>query len=111
MDREIVTLLYLAVCVAAVACIHWRTWRGSVAGFRVAKFSRASCLVRVAAWQFLGLLVPAGSLMLLVGIEEFTKVPLVPERIALLGLGLTALQLLAGPATFIAAISVTRPTA
>lgn len=109
MDREIVTQLYLAVCVAAVACIHWRTWRGSVAGFRAAKFSRASCLVRVAAWQFLGLLVPAGILMLLVGIEEVTKSPLVPERIALVALGLTALQLLAGLATFIAAVVHTRP--
>jgi hypothetical protein len=110
MNPEFVTLLYVCACGTAVAALHWRVWRCSVAGFRARGFSRASCLARVAVWQFLGLLAPAALLLLLVGLEELVRTPLVPERIALLALGLTLLQLLAGLATFIAAIGLTRRT-
>lgn len=107
MSDDLIIPLYLAACAAAVACFHWRTWRRSVAGFLAGRISRASCLGRVAGWQFLGLLVPTGTLLLLVGIEEVAKSPLVPERITLLALGLTGMQMLAGLATFIAALGRT----
>ena len=109
MNDDLVTFLYLSACAAAVAGLHWRVWRRSVAGFLAGKFSRASCLVRVAGWQLLALLAPLGALLLLVGIEEVAKTPLVPERIILLTAAVTFLQLVAGPATFIAAIGRTRP--
>lgn len=109
MNSALVFQFYLAVCAAIVAFFHWRTWRGSVAGFLSGNFLRASCLARVAGWQLLGLLVPAGALLLLVGIEEIVKSPLVPERIIIITAALSFLQLVAGLATFIAAIKRTRP--
>ena len=108
MNSEVVTQLYLVVCAGTVGVAHWRTWWGSVPGFRAGKISRAWCLVRIAAWQLLALLTPCGTLLLLVGIEEITKVPLVPERIVLITAALTFLQLVAGISTFIAAIGQTR---
>ena len=78
-------------------------------GFLAGRISRASGLVRAAGWQLLALLAPIGALLLLGGIEEAVKTPLVPERIILLTAALSFLQLVAGPATFIAAIGRTRP--
>jgi len=109
MSDEVITPLYLAVSAGTVGAAHWRTWWGSVPGFLDGKLSRASCLVRVAGWQLLALLAPIGALLLLVGIEEVAKTPLVPERIILITAALTFLQLVAGLTTFIAAIGRTRP--
>ena len=109
MNDEVITLLYLVVSAGTVGAAHGRTWWGSVPGFLAGKFSRASCLVHVAGWQLLALLAPLGTLLLLVGIEEVAKTPLVPERIILLTAAVTFLQLVAGLATFIAAIGRTRP--
>ena len=109
MNGDLVTQLHLAVCAGILAGCHWRTWWGSVPGFLAGIISRASGLVRAAGWQLLALLAPIGALLLLGGIEEAAKTPLVPERIILLTAALTFLQLVAGPATFIAAIGRTRP--
>ncbi len=109
MSDDVITPLYLAGCAILLAGIHWRVWRRSVAGYLAGGFSRGSCLARAAGWQFLGLLVPAGALLLLVGIEEVAGPPLVPERIILITAALTFLQFGAGLTTFIAAIGRTRP--
>ena len=109
MNDDLVTPLYLVASAGTVGAAHWRTWWGSVPGFLAGDFSRASCLVRVAGWQLLALLAPSGALLLLVGIEEVVKTPLVPERIILITAALTFLQLVAGLTTFIAAIGRTRP--
>ncbi|MBI2813523.1 MAG: hypothetical protein HYX71_04510 [Opitutae bacterium] len=89
MSDNLVTFFYLVGCIVVITELHWRVWWRSVAGFRTGSLTRASCLARVAVWQFLGLLVPVAALLLLIGIEEFAGMPLVPERIALLALGLT----------------------
>lgn len=109
MSDEVITQLYLVVSAGTVGVAHWRTWWGSVPGFLAGNMSRASCLMRVAGWQLLALVAPIGALLLLVGIEEATKIPLVPERIILITGALTFLQLVAGITTFIAAIGRTRP--
>lgn len=109
MSDEVITQLYLVVLAGTVGAAHWRTWWGSLPGFLTGKFSRASCLVRVAGWQLLALLAPSGALLLLAGIEEVAKTPLVPERIILLTAAQTFLQLVAGFTTFIAAIGRTLP--
>ena len=108
MNTEVVSQLYLAVCAGTIVTTHWRVWRHSVPGFLAGRISRASCLARAAGWMFLGLLVPTGVLLSLVGIEEVVNTPLVPERIALATAGLTLLQLVAGLVSFSLAVAQTR---
>lgn len=108
MSGDDITQLYLVLCLALIGAAHWRVWARTVPALAVGRRSRAATLLIVASWQLAGLLVPAGLLMALVGIEEMVNTPVVPERIALGAFGLTALQLLAGLATFGAAVWRTR---
>jgi hypothetical protein len=105
---ELIDPLYLAACTTGVGFAHWRVWACTVPAFAANRHSRARTLLAVAGWMLLALAAPAGLLMALVGIEELAGTPLVPERIALATFGLTALQLLAGLATFAAAAWRTR---
>jgi len=108
MSDALVTRFYLALCFGLIGAAHWRVWARTVPAFAAGRRSRAATLLIVAGWQLAGLLVPAGLLMGLVGIEEVVNTPLVPERIAILAFGWTGLQLLAGLATLGAAIWRTR---
>jgi hypothetical protein len=107
-NDTLVTSLYFLACFGLIGAAHWRTWARTVPAFAAGRRSRAATLLAVASWQLAGLLVPAGLLMGLVGVEEVVKTPLVPERIALGAFGITALQLLASLATFGAAVWRTR---
>lgn len=104
MSDAVVTPFYLAGCFALIGAVQWRVWARTLPAFAAGRRARAASLLAVAGWQLAGLLVPAALLAALIGIEEVIKTPLVPERIALGAFGLTALQLLAGLATFGAAI-------
>jgi hypothetical protein len=104
----IVTNLYLGAVMLIVGGAHWRVWARTVPALAAGRRSRTATLLVVAGWQLAGLFVPAALLMGLVGIEELINIPLVPERIAIGAFGLTALQLLAGLATFGAAVWRTR---
>lgn len=108
MSDSIVTSLYLLTCLGLLGTAHWRVWARTVPAFVAGRRSRAATLLIVAGWQLTGLFAPAGLLAALIGIEEVVKTPLVPERIAILAFGWTGLQLLAGLASFGAAIWRTR---
>ena len=108
MNDTLVTSLYLLACLGLLGAVHWRVWARTMPAFAAGRRSRAATLLAVSGWQLAGLLVPAGLLLGLVGIEEVVKSPLVPERIAILAFGWTGLQLLAGLATFGAAVWRTR---
>lgn len=104
-----VTQLYLIFCLILIGTAHWRVWVRTLPAFAEGRRSRAATLLAGAGWQLAGLLVPAGLLAGLIGLEEVINTPLVPERIALVALALTVLQLLAGLTTLIAAVWHTRP--
>ena len=87
MSDAVVTPFYLVGCFALIGAVHWRVWARTLPAFAAGRRARAASLLAA-----------------LIGIEEVIKTPLVPERIALGAFGLTALQLLAGLATFGAAI-------
>jgi hypothetical protein len=103
-----VTPLYLVFCLILIGTAHWRVWVRTLPASAEGRRSRAATLLAVAGWQLAGLLVPAGLLAGLIGLEEVIKTPLVPERIALGAFGLTALQLIAGLGVFFAAVWRTR---
>ncbi len=91
------TLLALAAIVAAPVWIfRWRLPRA-----RTGNSPRWLILLQAAGILLAALCVPAGLLLLLIGVEELAGTALVPERIALLTLGLTALHLAGGIVTLI----------
>lgn len=108
MTDTVVTSFYLILCLSLVGTAHWRVWVRTLPAFAEGRRSRAATLLAVAGWQLVGLLVPAGLLAGLIGLEEVINTPLVPERIALGAFGLTALQLIAGLIVFLAAVWRTR---
>ncbi len=108
MGDQIITLLYLALSAGLIGAAHWRVWRRTLPAFAAGARGRLGTLLAVAGWQWLGAATPAGLLFGLIGIEEVAATPLVPERIALTALALTALQLPAGLATLVAAFWRTR---
>lgn len=107
MTDTVVTSFYLILCLSLVGTAHWRVWVRTLPAFAEGR-PRAATLLAVAGWQLAGLLVPAGLLAGLIGLEEVINTPLVPERIALGAFGLTALQLIAGLIVFLAAVWHTR---
>lgn len=108
MSDTAATLLYLALNAGLIGAVHWRVWRRTLPASATGARGRPRTLLAVAGWQWLGTALPACLLFGLIGIEEVIGIPLVPERIALVTLALTALQLLAGLAVFAAAVWRTR---
>jgi len=89
---DIVTGTYLLLSlIAGGAALRWMGGGPTRAPGR-----HGRVVLRAAGIWLLSLLAPAALLLLLVGIEELAGRPLVPERIALVALALTALQAVAG---------------
>lgn len=108
LNDQVGTLLYLALNAGSIGAVHWRVWRRTLPAFAAGVRGRPGTLLAVAGWQWLGAVIPAGLLFGFIGVEEVAGIPLVPERIALVTLALTALQLLAGLAMFAVAVWRTR---